>query len=256
MSNIQVFKNEQFGEVRAIDIDGIGWLVGKDVAERLGYKDTVNALKDHVDEEDKLIWQIATSGQKRNMTVINESGLYSLVLSSKLPSAKAFKKWVTSEVLPGIRKHGLYATANTIENMLSNPDFAILLLQKYKEEQQQKEALQNKVEKDKPKAVFADSVTASNTTILIGDLAKIMKQNGIDIGQKRLFEWLRNNGFLIKGGTSRNMPTHKAADMGIFFVKESSVTNPDGSIRITKTTKVTGKGQLYFVNKFQIGIDI
>lgn len=251
MSKVEIFRSEQFGEIRTVEISNTGWLVGKDVAEKLGYKDTVNALKDHVEEEDKLTWQIATSGQKRNMTVINESGLYSLVLSSKLPGAKAFKKWVTSEVLPSIRKDGLYATAQTIDSILSNPDFAIKLLKKYKEEQQRKQALQEKVEEDKPKVLFADSVTSSNTTILIGDLAKIMKQNGVDIGQKRLFEWLRNNGYLMKSGTSRNMPTQKAADMGLFFVKESSVTNSDGSIRITKTTKVTGKGQIYFVNKFQ-----
>jgi anti-repressor protein len=254
MSNIEIFRNEQFGELRAVEINGTGWLVGKDVAEKLGYKDTVNALKDHVEDEDKLTWQIATSGQKRNMTIINESGLYSLVLGSKLPSAKAFKKWITAVVLPSIRKYGLYATANTVESMLCNPDFAIQLLQKYKEEQQQKEALQQKVLEDKPKVLFADSVTASNTTILVGDLAKIMNQNGIDIGQKRLFQWLRNNGYLMKSGTSRNMPTQKAADIGLFFIKETSITNPDGSIRITKTTKVTGKGQIYFINKFQTGL--
>jgi anti-repressor protein len=254
MSNIEIFRNEQFGEVRVALINDVGWLVGKDVAEALGYKDTVNALKDHVDEEDKLIWQIATSGQKRNMIVINESGLYSLVLSSKLPSAKVFKRWVTSDVLPSIRKHGLYATANTVENMLSNPDFAIQLLQKYKEERQEKDALLKKTLEDKPKVLFADSVSASNTTILVGDLAKIMRQNGVDIGQNRLFEWLRNNDYLIKSGTSRNMPTQKAADIGLFFVKETTITNPDGSIRVTKTTKVTGKGQIYFINKFQTGM--
>lgn len=249
MGNIEIFRNEQFGEIRAVEIDGAGWLVGKDVAETLGYKDTADAIKAHVEEEDKLTRQITASGQRRNMILINESGLYSLVLSSKLPSAKAFKRWITADVLPSIRKHGLYATSNTVENMLSNPDFTIQLLQKYKEEQQLKEILKHKVEQDKPKVIFAESVTASNRTILIGDLAKIMKQNGIDMGQKRLFEWLRSNGYLIKSGTSRNMPTQKAANMGIFFVKETSVTNPDGSIRVTRTTKVTGKGQIYFINK-------
>jgi anti-repressor protein len=252
MSNIQVFTSEQFGEMRVLEINGTGWLVGKDVADKLGYKDTGSALKDHVEEEDKLTRQITVSGQGRNMIVINESGLYSLVLGSKLPAAKAFKKWVSTEVLPSIRKYGLYATEYTVDSMLSNPDFAIQLLQKYKEEQAQKQALQQKAEEDKPKVLFADSVTASNTTILIGDLAKILKQNGVDIGQKRLFEWLRNNGYLIKSGTSRNIPTQKAADMELFFVKESSITNPDGSVRVTKTTKVTGKGQVYFVSKFQM----
>lgn len=255
MGSIEIFRNEQFGEVRAVQIDGVGWLVGKDVAEKLGYKDTVNALKDHVEEEDKLTWQIATSGQNRNMTVINESGFYSLVLSSKLPSAKAFKRWITSEVLVSIRRYGLYATENTVENMLANPDYAIQLLKKYKEERRKKEALKQKILLDKPKVLFADSVTASTSTILVGDLAKIMKQSGVDIGPKRLFEWLRNNGYLMKSGTSRNMPTQKAADMGLFHVKETTINNPDGSVRITKTTKVTGKGQIYFVSKLKTGLD-
>jgi prophage antirepressor-like protein len=139
---MEIFRNEQFGEVRAIEINGTGWLVGKDVAEKLGYKDTADAIKVHVEEEDKLTGQITVSGQRRNMILINESGLYSLVLSSKLPSAKTFKRWVTLNVLPSIRKYGLYATASTVENMLSNPDFAIQLLQKYKEEQQQKQTLE------------------------------------------------------------------------------------------------------------------
>lgn len=254
MSSVEVFRNEQFGEVRVVEINGTYWLVGKDIASVLGYQNGSRDINRHVDEEDRTEVMLHDGIQNRGMTVINVSGLYSLVLSSKLPSAKLFRRWVTSEVLPSINKHGLYATANTVDSMLSNPDFAIKLLQKYKDEQQQKKILQKKVEEDKPKVLFADSVTASNTTILVGDLAKIIKQNGVDIGQKRLFEWLRNNGYLIKSGTSRNMPTQKAADMGLFFVKETSITNPDGSVRITKTTKVTGKGQIYFINKFQGGL--
>lgn len=255
MSNIIIFRNEQFGEVRVVEINGVGWLVGKDAAESLGYINSRDALSRHVDDDDKADVVIHDGSQNRNMTVINESGLYSLVLSSKLSGARVFKKWVTNDVLPSIRKHGLYATAHTVENMLSNPDLAIQLLQKYKEEQQQKLVLQQKVEEDKPKVVFADSVTAADTTILIGDLAKIIKQNGVDIGQKRLFEWLRNNEYLMKGGSSKNMPTQKAADMGLFYVKETLITNPDGSVRITKTTKVTGKGQIYFINKFHTGMN-
>jgi anti-repressor protein len=254
MNNVEIFRNEQFGEVRGIEIDGTGWLVGKDAAEVLGYANTRDALFRHVDEDDKAYVVIHDGSQNRKMTVINESGLYSLVLSSKMSGAKAFKKWLTADVLPAIKRHGLYATADTVENMLSNPDFAIQLLQKYKKERQEKERLQKKVEEDKPKVIFADNVTASNTTILIGDLAKLMKQTGIDIGQKRLFDWLRNNGYLMKSGTSRNMPTQKAADMGLFFVRETSITKPDGSVRISKTTKVTGKGQVYFINRFQDGL--
>lgn len=251
MRDIEVFRNEEFGEIRGIEMNGSGWIVGKDAAEVLGYVNTRDALSRHVDEDDKADVVIHDGSQNRKMTVINESGLYSLIIGSRMPSAKAFKKWITADVLPSIRKNGLYATTKTVENMLGNPDFAIQLLEKYKEERLEREALQKRAEEDKPKVIFADSITSSNTTILVGDLAKIIKQNGIDIGQKRLFEWLRNNGYLIKNGTSRNMPTQKAGDMRLFFVKETSITNPDGSIRITKTTKVTGKGQMYFINKFQ-----
>lgn len=254
MKSIEIFKNEQFGEVRVIDVDGSGWIVGKDAAVVLGYSNTNKAVAMHVDEDDRAVIPIWDGSQNRNMMVINESGLYSLTLGSKLPSAKAFKRWLTAEVLPSIRKRGLYATANTVESILSNPDFAIQLLQKYKKERQEKEQLQKKALEDRPKTLFADSVTASNTTILIGDLAKLLNQNGIDIGQKRLFEWLRNNGYLMKTGISRNMPTQKAADLGLFFVRETYITKPDGSIRLAKTTKVTGKGQVYFISKFQTGL--
>lgn len=219
MNNIEIFRNEKFGEVRAIKINGAGWLIGKDIAEKLGYQNGSRDINRHVDEEDRAEIMIYDGRQNRKMIVINESGLYSLVLLSKLKSAKMFKRWITAEVIPGIMKHGLYATADTVENMLSNPDFAIQLLQKYKEERLQKERLQKRAEEDKPKVLFADSVTSSNTTILVGDLAKIMRQNGVDIGQKRLFDWLRTNGYLMKSGTSRNMPTQKAAEMGLFFVK-------------------------------------
>ena len=180
------------------------------------------------------------------MTVINESGLYSLILSSKLPKAKEFKRWVTSEVLPSIRKHGAYA----VDELLNDPEFAIKTFTALKEERERSKRLSEQIEADKPKVIFADSVSAAKSSILVGDLAKLLKQNGINIGQNRLFEWLRQKGYLIKGGSSKNMPTQKAAEMGLFEVKVSTVNNPDGSIRETKTTKVTGKGQVYFVNKF------
>jgi anti-repressor protein len=250
MNSLEVFRHDKFGQIRAVDIDGTAWLVGKDAAAALGYTNTRDSLSRHVDEEDRADVVIHDGRQKRRMIVINESGFYSLVLSSKLKAALEFKRWVTSDVLPAIRKHGFYAVSNVVEDMLSKPDFAIQLLQRYKEEQTEKEALAKKIEEDKPKVDFADSVTTSNTTILIGDLAKILRQNGVDIGQKRLFEYLRSHGYLMINGWSRNMPTQRAADMGLFFVKETTVNNPDGSIRLTKTTKVTGKGQIYFINKF------
>ena len=182
----------------------------------------------------------------QEMTIINESGLYSLIFGSKLPKAKEFKHWVTSEVLPSIRKHGMYAT----NELLNDPDFAIQAFTALKEERERRKQLESIVEQDKPKVLFADAVETAQTSILVGDLAKLIKQNGVDIGQKRLFNYLRENGYLIKSGNSKNMPTQKAMDKGLFEVKERTINNPDGSVRITKTTKVTGKGQTYFINEF------
>ena len=246
MNEIKIFNNPEFGKVRTMEINGEPYFVGKDVAEILGYSNTRDALTKHVDSEDKNTVAICDGKGNPNQTVINESGLYSLILSSKLPKAKEFKRWVTSEVLPSIRKHGAYA----VDELLSDPEFAIKTFTALKEERERSKRLSEQIEADKPKVIFADSVSAAKSSILIGDLAKILKQNGVSIGQNRLFEWFRQNGFLIKSGSSKNMPTQKAAEMGLFEVKVSTVNNPDGSIRETKTTKVTGKGQVYFVNKF------
>lgn len=250
MNDIQVFNNPEFGEIRTVEINNEPWLVGKDVAEALGYTDTFGAMKKHVDQDDKLVCQIDSAGQKRDATVINESGLYSLVLSSKLPTAKKFKRWVTSEVLPSIRKHGAYMTPETLEKMVLTPDFGIRLLTELKAEQDKRKALEATVEEQKPHVLFSNAVSASKTTILIGALAKLLKQNGINIGQNRLFEWLRQNGFLVKRGDNRNMPTQRAMEMGLFEVKERCCLNPNGCNVITKTTVVTGKGQCYFINRF------
>lgn len=247
MNEIKIFDNPEFGKVRTMEINGEPYFVGKDVAIILGYAKPENALTTHVDGDDTLKQGVTDNlGRAQNTTLINESGLYSLILSSKLPKAKEFKRWVTSEVLPSIRKHGAYA----VDELLNDPEFAIKTFTALKEERERSKRLSEQIEEDKPKVIFADSVSAAKSSILIGDLAKILKQNGVDIGQKRLFGWLRDNGYLIKGGSSRNMPTQKAAEMGLFEVKVSTVNNPDGSIRETKTTKVTGKGQVYFVNKF------
>ena len=246
MNEIKIFDNPEFGKVRTMEINGEPYFVGKDVAEILGYSNTRDALTKHVDSEDKNTVAICDGKGNPNQTVINESGLYSLILSSKLPKAKEFKRWVTSEVLPSIRKHGAYA----VDELLNDPEFAIKTFTALKEERERSKRLSEQIEADKPKVIFADSVSAAKSSILVGDLAKLLKQNGINIGQNRLFEWLRQKGYLIKGGSSKNMPTQKAAEMGLFEVKVSTVNNPDGSIRETKTTKVTGKGQVYFVNKF------
>ena len=246
MNEIKIFDNPEFGKVRTMEINGEPYFVGKDVSEILGYSDTNKAIAMHVDDEDKLNDKTASSLGQRGGWLINESGLYSLILSSKLPKAKEFKRWVTSEVLPSIRKHGAYA----VDELLNDPEFAIKTFTALKEERERSKRLSEQIEADKPKVIFADSVSAAKSSILVGDLAKLLKQNGINIGQNRLFEWLRQKGYLIKGGSSKNMPTQKAAEMGLFEVKVRTVNNPDGSIRETKTTVVTGKGQVYFVNKF------
>ena len=181
------------------------------------------------------------------MAIINESGLYSLVLSSRKPEAKAFKRWITHEVLPSIRKHGMYA----VEELLNSPDLAIATFMRLKEEQEKRKALECDVERMKPKESFADSVAGSKHSILIGELAKILTSNGFKTGQNRLFVILREDGFLIKRkGSDFNMPSQKSMELGLMEIKETAINNPDGSIRVSKTTKVTGKGQIYFVNRY------
>lgn len=252
MNEIKIFENAEFGSVRTIEINGEPYLVGKDVAEILGYANPRKAIIDHVDKEDKTdgVTIRDSMGRKQNPVCINESGFYSLVLSSKLPNAKKFQRWVTSEVLPSIRKHGAYMTEKTLEQAITDPDFLIKLATELKNEQTKRKELETKVAEDKPKVLFADAVETAHTSILVGDLAKLIKQNGVDIGQKRLFAYLRENGYLIKNGGSKNMPTQKSMEMNLFEVKERTINNPDGTVRITKTTKVTGKGQTYFINKF------
>lgn len=254
MTDLQIFKNPEFGEIRTIEKDGEPWFVGKDVAEVLGYSNTADAVQKHVDDDDKLTSQIAIAGQNRNIIIINESGLYSLVLSSKLPGAKQFKRWITSEVIPSIRKHGAYMTPDKLEEVLLKPDTLIQLAQNLKAEQEKRRALEVKMEEQKPKVLFAESVEVAKTSILIGELAKLLKQNGINIGQNRLFEWLRNNGYLIRRqGSDYNMPTQRAMEMGLFEIKETTITHSDGHIHVSKTPKVTGKGQVYFVYLFVSG---
>lgn len=233
-------------EVRAVTIDNEPYFVGKDIADILGYQRADNAIRNHVDEEDKLTHRFSASGQNRNMTIINESGLYSLILSSKLPQAKEFKRWVTSEVLPTIRKHGMFAT----DELLDNPDFAIATLQKLKEEREAKKLLEATIEEQKPKVIFANAVSASHTSILVGEFAKLMRQNGVNLGQNRMFAWLRENGYLInRKGSDKNMPTQKSMELGLFEIKETTINHSDGHISINKTPKITGKGQLYFADK-------
>lgn len=245
MNNLKIFENKEFGEIRTVIKDGEPWFVGRDVADILGYADPNKAIAMHVDEDDKLNDKTSSSLGQRGGWLINESGLYSLIISSKLPNAKKFKKWVTSEVLPSIRKNGGYIAG---QETMSDDELMARALQVARNKILERD---KQIETMKPKAIFADAVAASHTSILIGDLAKLISQNGVNIGQKRLFKWLRDNGYLIKrNGSDWNMPTQRSMEMKLFEVKESTINNPDGSIRINRTPKVTGKGQQYFVNKF------
>lgn len=250
MNKPQLF-NFHGQQVRTVLVDNQPMFVGKDVAQVLGYSNTNKALGDHVDVEDARRYRIVTPSGEQNLKVINESGLYSLVLSSKLPTAKEFKRWVTHEVLPTIRRHGAYMTPDTIKRTLADPDFIIGLATQLKDEQAKTAELTADNAAMKPKAIFADAVATSHTSILVGDLAKVLKQNGCDVGANRLFAWLRENGYLIqRRGADYNSPTQYSMERGLFEVKETAISHSDGHVTIQKTPKVTGKGQQYFVNKF------
>lgn len=252
MNELKIFENPAFGKVRVVEQGGEPWFVGKDVAEILGYSDLNKAVAMHVDDDDKkLNDKTSPSFGQRGTTLINESGLYSLVLSSKLPDAKKFKHWVTAEVLPAIRKTGGYIAGSEKMSDAELMAKAVLVAQAtIKERDARIKELESDTQRMKPKEIFADAVSASDQTILIGDLAKLIKQNGHDMGQKRMFEWLRNNGYLIKRqGADYNSPTQRAMELGLFRIKETAVTHSDGHVTVSKTVKVTGKGQAYFVNK-------
>ena len=249
MSNIQVF-NYNSVEVRTIQNDGETWFVLRDVCNVLGLG-TPARVAERLDTDEVSQTHITDSmGRQQEMTIINESGLYNVILRSDKPEAKPFRKWVTSEVLPTIRRHGMYATPDTVEKMLADPDTTIKLLETIKQERAARMALEAKAEADKPKVLFADAVSASHSSILVGDLAKLLRQNGVEIGQNRLFRLLREKGYLCSQGERYNLPTQRSMDRGWFQVKETTINQPDGSIRITRTVKVTGKGQQYFINLF------
>ena len=263
MNEFQLFDFENH-KVRALSLNGKAYFVGKDVAAVLGYAKTANAINKHVDVEDKGVTKMMTPGGRQNIQIINESGVYSLIFSSKMPNAKKFKHWVTSEVLPSIRRHGAYMTDEKIEEVLTDPDTIIKLATQLKDERQQRlieqqlrKDAENQVHEMKPKALFADSVATSKSTILIGELAKILRGNGVDIGATRLFKWMRANGYLInRKGSDWNMPTQRAMDLGLFKIKETTINHSNGTTSISKTPKVTGKGQQYFINKFLKGREL
>lgn len=249
MNELQIFNNEEFGSVRTITKDNKTYFVGNDVAKALGYSETAKAIRTHCKGVSEM--DIPTNGGIQTMKMITEGDIYRLVIKSQLPQAEKFESWVFDNVLPSIRKNGGYiAGQETLSDEELMARALLVANNKIKERDAIIERQQAKIEADKPKTIFADAVSTSHTSILVGDLAKLICQNGVQIGQKRLFDWLRDNGYLIKCGSSKNMPIQRYVEQGLFEIKESNVQNPDGSVRITKTTKVTGKGQIYFVNKF------
>lgn len=251
-SNIHPFTyNAQ--PVRVVTIDGEPWFVLADLCKVLDLaKPSRVAMR--IADDMKGAHLMSTPGGDQEMTIVSEAGMYEVIIRSDKPEAVAFRRWVTSEVLPSIRKHGGYLTDQKIEDILDNPDTIIQLATKLKSERAKRAALEKQAAIDTPKARFADAVSASHTSILIGDLAKLLRQNGYEIGQNRLFEMLRRDGYLCaaKGGMW-NMPTQKAMDLNLFEVKETTIVHSDGHVSISKTTKVTGKGQVYFVTRFLDG---
>lgn len=242
MANIQVFEYQN-NKVRTVDMDGEAWFVLKDVCEVL-HLGTTAKVAERLDDDEKGMNQIHTPGGTQNVTVVNESGLYHVILRSDKPEAAPFRRWVTNDVLPAIRKTGSYNAPQLTRSQL----LATALIAAH-EELEEKD---KQIETMKPKALFADAVSASSQSILVGELAKLLSQNGIKIGQNRLFAWLRENGYLIKDRkrTDYNMPTQKSMELRLFEIKETSIAHSDGHTSINKTTKVTGIGQVYFVNLF------
>ena len=245
MNNLQIFNNKEFGEIRTVEINGKAFCVANDVARALGYSSPKDAVSRHC--KGALKYRYLTQGGEQELKVIPEGDVYRLIIKSKLQSAERFEAWVMDEVLPSIRKHGVYA----VDELLNNPDMAIKAFTALKEEREKNKILQADNDRMKPKEIFADAVATSHTSILVGELAKILRQNGVNVGQNRLFVILREEGYLIKRkGTDYNMPTQKSMDLGLFEIKEGSYTDANGCNKITKTTKVTGKGQQYFINRF------
>lgn len=250
MNEVQIF-NFEGNQVRTIEIEGEPWLVGKDVASVLGYSNPSKAVINHVDDEDKQILSSQNGNLEnipnRGLLIVNESGLYSLIISSKLPSAKKFKHWVTSEVLPAIRKHGAYLTDQKAFDIVHNKSSLIDLLQQAANQLREKDI---QIEEMKPKAIIADAITSSETSVSIGSLAKILKKNGIEVGRNRLFAFLRDKNYLIEFGDDYNLPTQYSMELGLTEVNEKPFINKEGVQDISRSAKITGKGQQYFINKF------
>lgn len=237
--------------IECYEKDGVAYLKLETVARGLGFTQEKNGVE-YVKWErvNAYLNELRFSPEVGKNDFIPENVFYRLAMKAKNEAAERFQAKIADEVIPSIRKHGAYMTENVIDRMIESPDFGIQLLMKLKEEKARRKALEEKAEKDAPKVLFADAVSSAKSSILIGDLAKLLRQNGVEIGQNRLFKWLRDEGYLIKQGERWNMPTQRSMDAGLFQIKETTISNPDGSIRLTRTVKVTGKGQIFFINKF------
>lgn len=251
MNDMKIFENSEFGAVRVVDVNGEPWFVARDVASALGYVDTTQAIRMHC-EKAKDFRGVEMTATATPMKIIPEEDVYALIFGSRLESAKQFRRWICDEVLPAIRKHGGYLTPAKLEEALTDPDTIIRLATNLKAERKKRQALEAQAAADRPKVVFAESIEVAKTSILVGEMAKLIKQaTGCDMGQNRFFEWLRANGYLHKGGSARNMPTQRCIDAGWMEIKEGTRIGSSGECHITRTPKVTGKGQIYFVNLFR-----
>lgn len=253
MNNLKIFEKAEFGAVRVVERDGEPWFVARDVAKALGYASTnMTTVFQAVPEEWKGSNPIATPGGEQEMLILSEQGLYFFLGRSDKPGALSFQKWLAGDVLPAIRRHGVYATPDMTERMLEDPDVLIRALTALKEERARRSALEAQAEADRPKIVFAESIEVAKTSILIGEMAKLIKQaTGYPLGQHRFFEWLRRNGYLHKNGSQKNMPTQRSINAAWMEIKEGTRIGSSGECHITRTTKITGKGQIYFINIFR-----
>lgn len=257
MNELRIFKSEQFGVIRTDGTPQEPLFCAADVCSALGYVNSRDAINRHCEEDDVVKRDIIdTLGRTQSAAFVNESGLYALIFGSKLETARQFKSWVTGEVLPTIRKHGAYATATTIESIIADPENGIRLLEALKHEREQRAAAEKEVERmeqksieDRPKVVYAEAVAGSSSACLIGELAKMIAQNGFPIGEKRLFAWLRDNHYLCSYGERFNLPYQQYIEQGLFTLKQN-IFSVNGEVKTRNTTKVTGKGQIYFINKF------
>lgn len=251
MNDMKIFENSEFGAVRVVDVNGEPWFVARDVASALGYVDTTQAIRMHCEKANDFRG-VEMTATATPMKIIPEEDVYALIFGSHLESAKQFRRWICDEVLPAIRKHGGYLTPAKLEEALTDPDTIIRLATNLKAEREKRQALEAQAAADRPKVVFAESIEVAKISILVGEMAKLIKQaTGCDMGQNRFFEWLRANGYLHKGGSARNMPTQRCIDAGWMEIKEGTRIGSSGECHITRTPKVTGKGQIYFVNLFR-----